>query len=437
MRSLLVGILFAGTLTLFPVASGAPPQVSFQSARPVWPQNREREMNLLMGFRAPFKVSAGQHAVLRVTAATIYRAWLNGQFLGWGPARGPHGFFRIDEWDLSSRLLPGTNLIAVEVAGYNCNSYYLLNQPSFLQAEVAAGDKVLASTAGQGTPFLAGLLDQRVQKVQRYSFQRPFIEVYRLTPEADHWRRDPTASLTPVTLDVLPAKALLPRRIPVPDFTVRRPVTLVGTGRVEKLAEVKNLWKDRALVAIGPQLKGYPESQLAVVPSTQMQSYRSIPTATLGRPYDSKAPLHLPRMTFQTLDLGVNRTGFLGARVTCHQNSRFWLIFDEILTDGDVDFKRLSCVNLVCYDLAPGSYRLESLEPYTLRYLKLLCLEGICEVEDVFLREYIAPEPREAVRRERRASQSSVLGRPANVPAELRGPVHGLPIPGTRRLAVR
>ena len=87
------------------------------------------------------------------------------------------------------------NVVAFEVAGYNANSYYLLDQPSFLQAEVVAGGKVLASTDGSGAPFDATILKERVQKVQRYSFQRPFSEVYRLAPGYDRWRTDaaPTA----------------------------------------------------------------------------------------------------------------------------------------------------------------------------------------------------------------------------------------------------
>ncbi len=40
------------------------------------------------------------------------------------------------------------------------------------------------------------------------------------------------------------------------------------------------------------------------------------------------------------------------------------------------------------YELQPGSYELESFEPYTLRYLKLIVLEGDCEVQNLYLREY-------------------------------------------------
>src|SRR5690606_18935065 len=126
---------------------------------------------------------------LRMTGSTVYRAFLNGEFLAHGPARGPHDHYRVDELDLTGRLAPGRNLIAIEVAGYNTNSFAYLDQPSFLQAEVLADGAVLAATGGDGEKgFEAVLLPERLQKVQRYSFQRPASEVYRLRPGFDAWR---------------------------------------------------------------------------------------------------------------------------------------------------------------------------------------------------------------------------------------------------------
>ena len=47
----------------------------------------------------------------------------------------------------------GRTIVAVEVAGYNVNAYYVLDAPSFLQAEVVTDSDVLASTAGAGSPL--------------------------------------------------------------------------------------------------------------------------------------------------------------------------------------------------------------------------------------------------------------------------------------------
>src|ERR1035441_5270754 len=232
---------------------------TFVSARPVWPKGRETEKNLFVGFRAAFKAPAQEEVLLRATGATVYRVFLNGHFLAQGPARGPHGYFRVDEWDLTAKLQPGVNVVAFEVAGYNVNSYSLLDRPSFLQAEVVAGGNVLASTDGKGAAFIASILKERVQKVQRYSFQRAFSEVYRLTPGFDHWRSDPALPLGETRASALPARALLPRRVDYPNYAIRQPSWIVSQGQVRTGLKVDQPWKDRSLTGVGPKFGGYPE----------------------------------------------------------------------------------------------------------------------------------------------------------------------------------
>ena len=334
--------------------------------------------------------------VLRAAGSTIYRVFLNGEFLGHGPARGPHGWYRVDEIDLTSKLRSGENVVAFEVAGYNANSYYLLDQPSFLQAEIVAGSKVLASTAGEGKPFEAGALAGRVQKAQRYSFQRPFSEVYRLTPGGDRWRMDVTAPLATAKCVVQPEKQLLPRRVPFSEFKLREPVKVVSAGELKTGLKVASPWKDRSLTTVGPQLGGYPEKELATIPSLELQTIANASSHELNQPYSAAKALLVKAGAFQIVDFGVNFTGFLGAQIVCRTNTRLFFTFDEILSGGDVDFKRLGCVNIVAYELAPGTYDVETFEPYTLRYLKLLALDGECEITDLRLREYVSPIPAQA-----------------------------------------
>ena len=343
---------------------------------------------------------AGEKVVLRVAAATIYRAWLNGHFLGCGPARGPHGYFRVDQWDLGGKLQPGKNVIALEVAGYNANSYYLLDQPSFLQAEVVAGDRVLASTAGEGEKFAAQVLDYRVQKVQRYSFQRPFTEVYRLKPEWDRWRKDAAAppgrnrdgragrQEPAAPAGALPAIHTAPS---AEDYRLRPRGTdrqahaaLEGSLAGQHQSEAEGLSGERV---------GHDSFDRGPMPAGCRQ------TARPDQSYSCDSATAFGAGEYRNLDMGVNRTGFIGAKVTCPKKTRLWFLFDEILSKNDVDFKRLGCVNIVSYELEPGSYQIESIEPYTFRYLKLLCLEGSCEVENVYLREFAHPPIRPNSRR--------------------------------------
>ena len=352
------------------------PLPAFQAARPVWPEGRDKERNLLVEFRAGFERPEAGPVILRLTGASLYRVFVNGAFAGHGPARAGHGFYRLDELDLAPHLRAGGNEVAIEVAGYNANSFYLLDQPSFLQAEIVAGGQVVAATGENG--FAASLRHDRVQKVQRFSFQRPFSEVWTL----------PGPPSEPSRCTSVAAKPLAPRRVPYSAFEIRRPVVHPFEGEVEKGELPDPVWKDRSLTQIGPQLGGFPEAELATIPSIELQAVRNVSS----RPATVATPFTLKTNSFRMLDLGTNLTGFIGATITAHTRTRLFVTFDEILLNDDVDFKRMDCVNAVLYELEPGQHAVETFEPYTLRYMKFIALEGDCEVHDAYLRELVNPE---------------------------------------------
>ena len=385
----LLGII--GLFSSIPNAQAETSRSSFDSALPIWPAGRETEKNLFVGFRAVFDCTEQQDPILRVAASSLYRVYLNGRFIGHGPARGPHSYYRVDEWNLGNSLRE-KNILAIEVAGYNVNSFYLLDEPAFLQAEIASDGKILASTAGEGANFGATILKHRLQKVQRYSFQRPFIEYYRMNEGDDQWCYEPLTESAKVTCSTLPHRNLLIRRVAYPHFPKRQPTLVVSQGTLQRDVPAARLWKDRSLVNIGPKLKGYPESDLQVVPSIELQKIKSASREKIDKPYRPDKAIELSENAFSIVDLGTNLTGFIGASIRCSKPTKLYITFDEILSNDDVDFKRLGCVNSVCYELDPGTYQLESFEPYTMRYLKLNVLQGTCKIEGLYLREYANSE---------------------------------------------
>ena len=370
--------------------------IAFRSALPIWPHGREKEMNLFVGFRAAFEPPPGKHVYLRMAGSTFYRVYLNGKFHAWGPARGPEGHFRVDLWDIAPLLEKGRNYVSVEVAGYNVNSFYVLNQASFLQAEVATDSEVLASTGGAGQPFEAKILPQRVRKVQRYTFQRTFSEVYHMDTQSDRWRERPDAPFEPVTCAVSVPRKLIARGVPYPDYVKRQPELIAVEGAFNWGAKApKSLAADPSIPSaarIGPNLLGYPESELTEIPYLELQKTESTVKHRIDTPYVCDQPMRLGAGQFKTLDFGTDLPGYFGAHVVVHAPAKLYFTFDETLVDGDVDFKRLMCVNIVAYTLAPGEYNLETFEPYGLRFLKMMVLTGKCEVDHVYLREYAASD---------------------------------------------
>ena len=189
---------------------------SFVAAKPVWAEGRETERNLTLAFREVIEAGRVGEAYMRLTASCDYRLRINGQFVAHGPSVAAHDFYRVDCIDIEPYLHRGENVIAVEVAGYNDDSYYLLNQPSFLQAEVEINGEVVAAT---GSEFEAYDLKQRKQDVPEFSFQRPHTEYYILSADFQQWLSDAAwQGVEPVKLVEQPTKALLARHVEYPDY---------------------------------------------------------------------------------------------------------------------------------------------------------------------------------------------------------------------------
>lgn len=388
-------LLFA--LGFFSQANATQVDVFMQKAKPVWAAGREKEMNVNLGFRTVFQASAGNPVKVKIAASTIYRIFLNGEFLGSGPARAAHGWFRVDEYDLDSRLRAGENILAIEVAGYNVNSFYTLDQPSFLLAEVEADGKVIRAT-GAGKDFEAFLIKERLQKTERYSFQRPFTEYYRMKAGYDHWRNSSKPLADKIKLATFPAVKLLPRRVQMPEFNIVRPVSVYSKGTVKHVKPEK-YHKDRSLTAIGPQLKGYTEAELEVVPPSQeIQEIVNASNEIVNKPVSSPGTLALKGNEFCIFDMGTDLSGFIGAKLHCDKPTRLYFYFDEMLTDGDVNTRqRMKDVcNQIVYELDAGDYNIETLESYTFKFMKAIVLEGECKIDDFYLREFEYPENKNA-----------------------------------------
>ncbi|MGI6520414.1 MAG: hypothetical protein ACOX2D_04690 [Fermentimonas sp.] len=365
---------------------------SFEKAVPVWAEGREKEMNLNLGFRASFTAEQGQEAQVKVAAATLYRMYLNGQFIGSGPARAAHGYYRIDEFPVNDLIQEGENILAIEVAGYNVNSYYTLDQPSFLLAELSLDGQVVRATGSEGD-FEAFQIKERFQKVERYSFQRPFTEYYRLSEGYDRWRTAPDVPVETIQLAAYPPVSLLPRHVAIPTFDVQEPVALHSKGNITKVTP-ERYHKDRSLASISDKLKGYTEAELEVYPvSQEIQEIVTSSQETVNEPYTSSSAASLKKGEFNLYDFGTNLSGFIGARVQCTEPARIMFYFDELLTDGDVRTKQRQSdiCNHIVYELQPGAYDIETLESYTFRYLKLMVLEGTANVEKLYLREFSYP----------------------------------------------
>lgn len=348
----------------------------FESAKPIWERGKSQELHHPLRFTA--SVPACRSAILRITGYTGYQVFLNGNFVCYGPARAGHGFYRVDEIDLSAYLTKAENDLTVLATGYCCGSFAWLKQPSFLCAEIVADDAVILPTGGEGWHIFR--YSEKRRKIQRYSYQRPFGEAYDL-------RREESAE--EVLVEICEEKRFLARGVPYETYDFLPIRNAVEVGNIRHTPP-ESLYMDRAITLPDDpdaHFDGFRLSEMECPPIHVVQSLQTIPSGETGA-----LPQRLESDRYILFEMERNSTGFLSLELTCHTDADVYLTFDEILTDGKVDFTRLQCSNVVLYRLRGGErYRLLSAEPYTLKYLNVLVCGGAVTLHTVGMREVAFP----------------------------------------------
>jgi len=350
---------------------------SFIKAKPVWAENKTEEMNLSFVFRAVLDKNIT--AKLNVAGHSDYQIFINGGFVAQGPARSGHGFFRADEIDISSYLSKKKNVICVLAAGYNVNSFYLTDQPPFVCAEIISGKEVLFAT-GTENDFDCVPYAFREQKVQRFSFQRPFTEYYRFSSDYDRIFTDPEFEPALIKTQLTEEKRFLRRETLRSDYEERTAKAIRSVGSVKKERERKR-WGDRSLTNInGTTLKGFNENELAFSSVNLLLGYSYEITQRKGVPFE---PVELPENSFAVFDMGLDTTGYLSLKVTPETDAVIWAVFNEKLRpSGVLNPGEDGTACEVGWELKAGrSYRLLSFEPYTYRYIQLISLCGEVKIE--------------------------------------------------------
>lgn len=372
----------------------------FYEAEPVWADGLADEMNVSISFEAVFSWENNASAILRLTGAQIYRILVNGAFAGYGPARAPKGFVRLDEWDLSPYLKAGDNHLSIEVASYRCLNYYLPNVPPFLQAEVLIDGAVSLSTPSG----FKGYLMPRVRKVPRYSFQRCFSEVWQLP-------RKTGEPLTLVPSEYGAKVKRLASLVPHPDVSMSAPFKAISrlacNASTDIALDAKSYWqahRDDILegkfrpfhkdywfwYASGLEFSRFSQDEIEydLLFEHASQKVERVDAQVEEGPFALKAGDGI------LFDAGAVDTGFISLKLHVGKAPAHILFtFDEVLAeDGLIKLSRYACTNSVAWDFSePGDYVIESFEPYTFRYCYLTVKDGEVNAEAPSLRGYRSP----------------------------------------------
>jgi alpha-L-rhamnosidase len=387
----------------------------FHRATPVWSEKLAGQMNILVSFHACLKFIPARRGLLRVAAAQAYRVWANGDLIGRGPARTAHGFARVDEWAVKHSGSEALELV-IEVMGYGVPTFCTTAEPAFLCAELVFGRKVLAWTATRGGGFTAERRHEYMQKAERFSYQRAFVEGYRMGRRGCSWQLRGYVPVRPLELARVQTKrGWLARGVVLPDLTVIKPRLSAMRGRSSSSARrASRATQHRFLTEVPKTSVGYPLPQVdwSLFHELAGLKFTTVNPVRLR----TNAPEKLTARQWLRVDFGRVCTGFPKLRLHAQRPARVVLIFDEILVDGQLVFDRSTCVNAVGLDLAGGvEINFETFEPYTLQHLQVLVIKGVVEVSHLGLRNFINASPtlaapknmRPAVAQVRRAAVAS------------------------------
>lgn len=350
----------------------------FQKALPIFAKEQEGVLNSSLFFRIRLDE---KDSVLRIAGHNFYRLYLDGQFFAYGPSRGAHDIYRVDEYPLPS----GARTLVIELSASHCCSFYALDRPGFLCFETldSRGEALQASSL-QTEIFLNAT---RFQKVTRFSFQRAFSESLTLDASFPLFLKGeatPYPRLTPIAVAIEHWEKRIVDYLSYPEsafaFLER------GTCGFDPSLPI---YRDRYQTT--EFLKIYPEEEW------ERDTNRIASTLSFSKEEKKEEPT-MRKGEFRTFGLDAVRTGFFRLEVEVRKEATLYLLFDEMdVRDPKnpdligISFYRNTTHNCVTYELRPGKYDLVTFEPYAVKYLRLALLDGELALNRVALIRYENP----------------------------------------------
>lgn len=345
----------------------------YQKALPVWEKGKSTVMNHTLEFIS--KLQEAKDYQLYISGTSSYLIFVNDTFVAHGPARAAHGFYKVDCIPLRDFLSEGENTIIIRCTGYNVNSFCYLDTPSFLCAEILLENKVITAT---GYDFDAFTYPAKVQKTQRYSYQRTFAEAYRLTNECG----------TIVELENTSDKIFVERDVPYCEYKTLSPLHVFRCGSFS-FSEKEHYHASRAITKISPSYKGYYVNEL------ECGSHIEYGKLDFSTPSPCDIDSHLLALNvneYIDIDMGRNYTGLLSFDIETTETGTLFLAFDELLIDGVLNPFRINSSNIILLHLEPGNYRFVSAEPYALKYARIAAKDSAITIKNFSMIELAFPE---------------------------------------------
>lgn len=358
--------------------------VAFEKAVPVWPFGREHEMNLWLSFRAI--ANGANKTVLRLTGSSAYNVKVNGAFVAFGPARSAHGFYRVDELDISEYIKERA-VVTIDVAGYNADSYYHIDQPSFLCAELIEDGDITAFTGGEG--FICRVMTEHEQKAIRYAGQRTFCETYNMSPKFATWDNDIEINKRNFAMTqfapVEESKTFIARGCDYNTYYRIPANKIVSNLSFETLTDTSGVLYPAFIVP--RTANASPSGKIFSLGEAETDVFikaRNIKASVIEQLDEAHEARTIESGKGVTYKMSFDTTGKLVFDITCEEDTEIVIKFDEFIGEnGLINFRRMYTVNAMVFRFEKGSYHFSTFEPYTMGAIEFYVTKGKAEISNV------------------------------------------------------
>jgi alpha-L-rhamnosidase len=337
----------------------------------IWAKNLSESKNITLAF--VLDLQDKEHFEMDLAAASLYRVYLDGEFIAFGPQRAAKGYARNAHFNLCGKHL------VVEVENIYVETFWVIKQLPFFACKVKT-DKGIEYSA---TDFECRLLTDRIQKVQKYSYQRGFAESYKMKEDRRglYLGEKYDAPILETTEAVLPI--LLDSLVDGAKYNLHLPQKEIETGYVH-IDEGAPVWRIRAHEQVGTVVDGY-----------KIEEWEDRLTDEVSK-FCYSQERQDARYTYRKLDFSRAITGFLELKVKTNKPTVVYVIYDELLWhekglgENHIAFERNQTANVYkCQFERAREYCVTTFEPYTCRYACIVCEEGV-EVQ-LSIRDYENP----------------------------------------------
>lgn len=329
-----------------------------------------------------------QKVIAQWIAKDIYNLFINGKFIAYGPARAAKGYARVETMELDKYLTEENNKIEIYVQSNYTNLLCHTKEEPYLGICIKADDKVIKNTKD----FKCYSINNKLQRVERMSSQRGFLEVYREGIEETNCEE----------LKIIPVKCpkILKRNVPYSD-NIEEQATLYKKGYVE--ADKNRVWENdlTKLLDDGLKMGGYPRKDCECVLSKELLQFVPIKRAQDTNLTDDIEKKQLSdinaidelsvsdakkmdNLCYYIYKIPKVYCGKFRFTIQTDKSTDLWITYDDLLVDDFVMFNREQIVHGLKWTLKPGEYILYSQEVYSAKYIQIIC-GSFVNVKDVSL----------------------------------------------------